>query len=870
MLDGALAGAALSGMQTEQVITAGPYGDASSGVDVSQSVAVSAPTDLVVTMETDLIESNIAHLELEFQNADASQLHTVSIDWGDGHSGTFNLAAGETSFATTHRYVDDDPTGTSADDYLVSVEVVDANLASISTTTAVHVRNAPPSAVIVSATPEINENGLVKLQVSFQDPGAVDRHTIDVDWGDGQSQTYQLAQGGRFLVANHQYLDDDPSGGASDVYTIRVAVRDDDLGEATRERIVVVNNVAPTNLQGGLVATTIDEGDVAQLALTFDDPGSLDKHSYTIDWGDGHTTAGAVAGRSVEASHVFADNGDYEIVFRLSDDDGGAIQAVFALQVQNVAPDLTGVDQLTPIDEGAFFTLDALGVGIVDPGFDNAANQGNAANGGEFEERFTAYEIDWGDGSPVSTFQIVQRWSGAPGTPTSATIKHDPHVYADNGDYTVRLRMSDDDGAPVTRTFVIVVRNVAPTLTLTDTVYEIDEGQSVSLPDLGVFFDPGFNNLANTHDPSNGGETVETFTYEIDWGDGFVDQGQLPASVFSGGPGQPTIGTLIDEHFYADNDRDNTPDNRYTVVVKLSDDDDGLVERSFEIIVRNTDPVLSPLQATDLNTKGQTTLTLDVEDQGADELQILVDWGDRLDIADPEARFVVETVYVGATPATLTLHHTYTGPPDPLHPAASIVISVKVRDDDFGTGVTTLGESNTETVAIDNPGEGVNPVRIDTTPQVPRLTFPERTVVEPLPSVTAGPQESAAGGDVRGSGGESKAANERFLELRIVYPDGAEGPGVQLSFQSLNNLPALFRNLPDNHYRLYLVQPETNQQRLVIDVYVRNGRLVDPGDESEGALDRPPTEDDSQLPTEGGVSGTPSGSTTASPPIAPQ
>ena len=52
----------------------------------------------------------------------------------------------------------------------------------------------------------------------------------------------------------------------------------------------------------------------------------------------------------------------------------------------------------------------------------------------------------------------------------------------------------------------------------------------------------------------------------------------------------------------------------------------------------------------------------------------------------------------------------------------------------------------------------------------------------------------------------------------------------------------LIATLPDNHYKIYLVSTENNSHRLVLDVYVRQGRVVDPSDDSEGTRDRPPTE----------------------------
>ena len=101
---------------------------------------------------------------------------------------------------------------------------------------------------------------------------------------------------------------------------------------------------------------------------------------------------------------------------------------------------------------------------------------------------------------------------------------------------------------------------------------------------------------------------------------------------------------------------------------------------------------------------------------------------------------------------------------------------------------------------------------------------------------------------MRSVSGETKAASERFLELRIIAADGSEGTGYRLRPEVLKNLPALFRTLPDNHYALYLVNLETNARRLVIEVYVRNGKVIDPGDDSEGTRDRPPTDEQSSTP----------------------
>jgi hypothetical protein len=85
------------------------------------------------------------------------------------------------------------------------------------------------------------------------------------------------------------------------------------------------------------------------------------------------------------------------------------------------------------------------------------------------------------------------------------------------------------------------------------------------------------------------------------------------------------------------------------------------------------------------------------------------------------------------------------------------------------------------------------------------------------------------------------------LELEVIAPDGTVVSRHRIRDEALNDLRAFFATLPDNHYRIYLVRTENNSRRLIMDVYVRNGRVIDPSDDSEGTRDRPPT---SETPVE--------------------
>ncbi|HEX6960959.1 MAG TPA: PKD domain-containing protein [Lacipirellula sp.] len=1057
-----------------------------------------APSNLAVAPIADVDENGFAQLDLAFDDPGTLDSHKVEVDWGDGTIEMLDVAPGARSFSATHQYLDDNPTGTASDQYTVSVRLLDDDLGEIAAAPAtVTVHNVAPSGIVIDPLAPIDENGVALLNLTFSDPGTLDSHTVEIDWGDGSAvEMHSVPAGARAFAASHQYLDDNPSGTPADVYTISVKVRDDDGGMAMSAAPVTVNNRPPLVLVLPESAG-VTEGSPLKVNLLTSDVGAQDVLSYTVDWGDGHVTTGVPTGMLSAISHTYADDGSYTINVTLSDDDTGVGTALATINVFNASPTLSVPFDRT-ISEGSLLSIVNIG-GFTDPGFDNPLNVLDPANGGETTETFT-YSINWGDGTAADGGAATIDMAGAVGVPTSGSFDGS-HTYADNGVYTITVTVLDDDGGQDQQSFQVTVMNVAPVLTVVGD-QTVNEGGLLSLTNVGTFTDPGFNNLLN---PIPGGETAETFTYTIDWGDGTTDSsgaatidvpggvgvltagsfdgshtyadngvytvtvtvfdddsgqhqrtfavevnnvaptlapiaerttdegslltlvnvGQLtdpgfdnPSNPVPGGelaetftytvdwgdgtaidsgaatidqlgsPGvltaasfdgshtyadngmytvtvtvhdddggqvvqtflvtinnvAPTLVLTVDEslitpideggttevtitgvfsdpgfdnpnntagggeggtaqteefftyqvywgdntapevftlsdvngspgvdstgaiakfftHEYVDNDLDNVKDARYTVEVTVLDDDGGSHTQTFEVIVYNTNPVLQPIVATAVNTNGETTLTLTFDDLGdldVEKFDILIDWGDNLPIADPLERFEIEASYDDATPQSFVFTHTYTGPPDPLHPAADIVISVKIRDDDFGTAtsrpdadpLTIDGQSNIETVTITNPGLGAEPFRIDTTPQVELLTFPERVTPQ---AELEGDQIRAAvatANDQGGSAGDSRAVGERFLELRVINPDGSESEGYRLRTEVLSNLQSLFRNLPDNRYAIYLVQSETNVRRLVIDVFVRNGKVIDPGDDSEGARDRPPTDESTAAPEE--------------------
>src|SRR5206468_2308405 len=73
--------------------------------------------------------------------------------------------------------------------------------------------------------------------------------------------------------------------------------------------------------------------------------------------------------------------------------------------------------------------------------------------------------IDWGDGSALDMGVVLEHSFGPPGSISGAdgTVSGN-HVYADNGLYTVTLKVSDAVPARRSSSLQVTVNNVAPTL----------------------------------------------------------------------------------------------------------------------------------------------------------------------------------------------------------------------------------------------------------------------------------------------------------------------------------------------------------------------------------------------------------------------
>jgi len=282
-----------------------------------------------------VLEGELATFTITFTDPGTTDTHGARVDWdGDGIVDTeTGVVEGSRTVVVSHTYIDDDPTGTPVDTYSVKITVLDDDTGETSWVVPLDVYNVAP-AITSLDLPDIDENDIAVLTGTFTDPGVVDGHVVDVDWGDGATDTVSLPQGQRGFVLTHQYIDDDPTATAADPYTVTVTVTDDDTGAHTDSHVITVSNVLPT-VDAGEDQWTYEDHEIALPPARFNDIGTRDTHTALVWWGDGtppepgvvsldwSTPMGDPGGRDgrVELTHVYPDPGIYTVTVCVADDD---------------------------------------------------------------------------------------------------------------------------------------------------------------------------------------------------------------------------------------------------------------------------------------------------------------------------------------------------------------------------------------------------------------------------------------------------------------------------------------------------------------------------------------------------------------------
>lgn len=421
---------------------------------------VGDPAPLLTVSAPDVVdEGELFTLEGSFGVTLAAD-RVVEVDWGDGAVEQVTVATGETEFTIDHAYADDDPSGTASD----LAEIVATDLSSGAGSTEaprqvaeqVTVHNVAPTVVSVTPAATVEEGRAQTFTVTLADPGAADTHTVYVDWGDQRVSSASLPAGQTTVELSHTYRDDDPTATPVDPYEVAVVAVDDDLGSGGRAVTQQVHNVAPAGLAVEVATEDLVEGAPVTFHVTWDDPGLADTHSVYVDWADGADPVreAVVRGaREATLSHTWGDNGTFDVVVVVLDDDTGFAVAPVQIEVDNVDP-VVAIDRSSTYAApgGATFLTRAgspvdVAATLTDPGSD--------------DETFT---WTWGDGLADAAVDRVNPPDDDPLPspsiqPRDITTSAD-HTYDLSCLYWLDLDVvDDDDGAHADRAPVVVVGN---------------------------------------------------------------------------------------------------------------------------------------------------------------------------------------------------------------------------------------------------------------------------------------------------------------------------------------------------------------------------------------------------------------------------
>ncbi|ELR70224.1 RTX toxin [Fulvivirga imtechensis AK7] len=206
----------------------------------------------------------------------------------------------------------------------------------------ISVNDAPTDLTLSSAS--VTEGEPVNTVVgtlSVSDVDVADTHTFTLVVGDGDDDNGSFNIDGNQLVLGAVF--DDPISGS---LSVRIRANDGNGGSVEEIFTLQLNNVndAPTDLT--LSSASVTEGEpvntvVGTLSVSDDDV--ADTHTFTLVVGDGDDDNGSfnIDGNQLVLGAVFDDpiSGSLSVRIRANDGNGGSVEEIFTLQLNNVNDD---------------------------------------------------------------------------------------------------------------------------------------------------------------------------------------------------------------------------------------------------------------------------------------------------------------------------------------------------------------------------------------------------------------------------------------------------------------------------------------------------------------------------------------------------
>jgi PKD repeat protein len=389
--------------------------------------------------------------------------------------------------------------------YSVVLTVTDTAGAVGSSTLNVVVINRPP---VASAQDIEVDTGDAAL---FTGSRSSDRDGYISEW------RWDCGGGAVYSTANASHVWNEPG-----TYTVVLTVWDDDGASNSTQFNVTVNNRPPRAvLTASPLVTTLS------IPVDFNGSGSWDQDGEIVNWswnfGDGARSFG------VAVKHLFNSYGTFLTTLTVRDNDGGINSSTVTITVRNLPP--TADLNVTP---SSAFTGEELvfnGSASTDP-----------------ENQISSYFWSFGDG----------------GSDTGPIVRH---IYEDDGKYTVRLTVVDEDGVASYAEVSVTINNRPPEAWASALATEVKTLEDVTFS-------------------SEGSKDVDgrVMWYQWDFGDGDVAFGPSASHAF----------------------RD---DGVYQVTLTVIDDDGDEATAIVEMTVLNRPPTAIPGE--DVNTVTGSAVRLD-------------------------------------------------------------------------------------------------------------------------------------------------------------------------------------------------------------------------------------------------------------------
>jgi hypothetical protein len=266
---------------------------------------------------------------------------TATIDWGDATTSAGTVAGGGGSFSVsgTHTYAG---SGTFSVTVTLSDDAPGTATAMVTSTAQVGAASGLTAFPrTIAATEGAAFNGVVATFTDGRGGAVPGDFTATIDWGDGTTTAGTVAStgGGAFTVSGtHTYADE----GA---FSLPVQITDNvsmtSASTTSTANVAEADALTPAPVTFSASTGTPFSGVVATFTDTYTANVPSD-FTATIDWGDGTTTAGTVAGGggtfSVSGTHTYATPGAKTVTVTLTDDAPGTASATATSTANVTAP----------------------------------------------------------------------------------------------------------------------------------------------------------------------------------------------------------------------------------------------------------------------------------------------------------------------------------------------------------------------------------------------------------------------------------------------------------------------------------------------------------------------------------------------------